>query len=148
MSRDFRVISRVSWLVVELVLIAFSSTPLAEEAADYAYHFYSKTSGLQGSGSGLENWDQKGLHFVLFFALGMTLSYLMSTDGWRKVLLVIVTCFAAALGAEAIQLLFPTRTASIADVLLNLSSGSLATLLLQRRSEIPKKHLLTSERRH
>jgi VanZ family protein len=148
MSGDFRVISRIFWLLVEFGLIAFSSTPLAEEAANYAYHFYAQTSELQGPGAGLDNLAEKGLHFVLFFALGTTLSYLISTVGWRKVLSAIEICLAAALGAEAIQLLFPTRTASIADVLLNLSSGSLAILLLQRRSEIPKKHLLVSETRH
>ena len=148
MSRDFRVISRGSWLLVELGLIAFSSTPLAEEAADYAYHFYAKSSGLPGPVSGLESLAQKGLHFLLFFALGMTLFYLISGCGWRKVLLVMVICFAVGLGAETIQSFFPTRTASIVDVVLNLNSGTLAALLLQRAYETPKRQFLVSGRRH
>ena len=134
LSGDSRAIGRALWLTTELALIAFSSTPFAEDAANYAYDFYAKSSGLQGSGLGLQNLAQKGLHFILFFALGVTLSYLTSARGWREVLLIVAICFAAALGAEAIQLMFPTRTASMADVLLNLNSGTLATLLLQRRS--------------
>ena len=113
----------------ELGLIAFSSTSIAGEFSEFAYRFYKHLLGFGGADVGLHTLVQKGVHFVLFFALGTTLFHSLSVISPWKVCLVIGICFLAGIGSEGIQLLFATRHASIADVLLNWSSGTFAALL-------------------
>ena len=119
-------------MIAELGLIAFSATALAGNASEYAYRFYKHLLGFGGADAGLHALAQKGVHFVLFFALGTTLFHSLNVDRPWKVRAVIGICFLAGIGSEGIQLLFATRHASVADVLLNGSSGTLAALLGSR----------------
>jgi VanZ family protein len=119
-------IPRLLWVITLLGLISFSSTPAAGDASDYAYSFYSHLLGLGGANVGLHSLAEKGVHFVLFFALGATLYNSLKVALPWQICLPIGICFLAGSGSEGIQLLFPERHASLYDVLLNGSSGTLA----------------------
>ena len=116
---------------VELALVAYSSTPSAAGFSEAAFRFYRLWLGFSGE-SAVHGLVQKGIHFVLFFALGTTLFNGLNIVPARRVMLVAVISLAAGIGSESLQLLFPMRNASAADVLLNGSSGALAALLCLR----------------
>ena len=82
--------------------------------------------GLSGTSNGLHTLAQKGVHFALFFALGAALYNGLKVARPWQIGLSIGICFLAGMGSEGIQLLFPERYASLWDVLLNGSSGTLA----------------------
>ena len=121
-----------------LTLILFSSTPLAGKASQYAYSFYLALFGILGMDWGVRSLAQKGLHFVLFFSLGSWLSHSLKCPPLRKFLATAGICLLAGLGSEAFQLLFPGRQATLADVLLNATSGTLAAGLAWRWSPSPE----------
>lgn len=125
-------IPRMLWVAAELGLIAFSSTAFAAIASEYAYHFYGDLLGLGGTTTGIHMLAQKGVHFVLFFALGSTLFHSINIARFGRVVLVAAICLSAGIGSEGLQLLIPGRHASVADVVLNGSSGTLAVLLSLR----------------
>ena len=64
---------RAFFVLKQVVLICFSSTPTAWEASEYASRFYRLLLGLGVTDSGLHGIVPKGIHFVLFFALGSAL---------------------------------------------------------------------------
>ena len=125
-------VPRLLGVFAEMGLIAFSSTSLAGDASEYAYEFYRHLLRMGAAGGGLHTLAEKGVHFVLFFALGTTLFHGLNIARRWKVCLVMGICFLAGIGSEGIQLLFPPRNASVADVLLNGSSGALAAFLAFR----------------
>ena len=133
---------RAFFVLIQLVLICFSSTPPAWEASEHAFRFYRLLLGLSVTDSGLHGIASKGIHFVLFFALGSGLYKGLNVARPGKVWWAIGICFLTGIGSEGIQLLFPGRDASLADVLLNGGSGTLAAGLASRcsrYSETPEK---------
>ena len=136
---------RAFFVLIQVVLICFSSTSTAWEASEYAFHFYRLLLGLGVTDSGLYGIVPKGIHFVLFFALGNGLYNSLNVARPGKVWWVIGICFLTGIGSEGIQLMFPGRHASVADVLLNGGSGTLAAALTSRcsrYSEIPERAAL------
>ena len=92
--------------------------------------------------SDLHGIASKGVHFVLFFALGSALYNSLTVARLEKVWWAIGICFLTGIGSEGIQLLFPGRHASVGDILLNGASGTLAAALASRcsrYSETPEK---------
>ena len=124
----------MDFLLIQVVLICFSSTPPAWEASEHAFRFYRLLLGLGVTDSGLHGIASKGVHFVLFFTLGSALYNSLNVARPGKVWWTIGICFLTGIGSEGIQLLFPGRHASVADVLLNGSSGTLAAGLSSRCS--------------
>lgn len=139
-------VPRLFWLLTQLVLICFSSTSAAGEASEYAFRFCRLLLGLGPTEYGLHTLAEKGVHFVLFFALGTGLYHSLKVARLRKVCWAMGICFLAGIGSEGIQLLSPGRHASVADVPLNGASGTLAAMLSSRvspYSEAPEKRSLT-----
>ncbi len=132
-----RVISapRLLSVFAGLGLIAFSSTLIAGESSDFAFFYYKHLLGFggTGSGAGLHTLAQKGVHFVLFFALGTAVFQSFKVERLWKIGLAVGIFFLVGMGSEALEHLFQGRHASLADVLLNGSSGTLATLFCSRR---------------
>ena len=128
---------RLFWILTLVGLILFSSTPAAAEASEYAFDFY-RTIFALGPSAGLHGFSQKGIHFLLFFALGTALSYGLNVTGLRKLLEAAGICILVGIGSEGIQLLFPGRHASVGDVLLNGASGILATVLATRSTPLTR----------
>ncbi len=121
-------------MLAHLTLIFFSSTPLAGKASQYAYSFYLALFEMLGMDWGVRTMAQKGLHFALFFSLGSWLSHSLNGPPLQKFLATAGMCLLVGLGAESFQLLFPGRQATLADVLLNAASGTLAAGLAWRWS--------------
>ena len=120
-----------------LTLILFSSTPLAGKASQSAYSFYLALFGMLGMDWGVQTLAQKGLHFALFFSLGSWLSHSLHGPPLQKFLATAGMCLLVGLSSESFQLLFPGRQATLADVLLNAASGTLAAGLAWRCSPSP-----------
>jgi glycopeptide antibiotics resistance protein len=124
---------RLGGLVLQLGLIFLSSTRLAGEAAEYAFRFYGVLLGLRLSSGGLSNiLAHKGVHFLLFFWLGISLYYSLGNGRLQRLAWAAVICLLIALGSEGMQLFVPGRHASVGDVVLNAASGVLATVVFWR----------------
>ena len=121
-------IPRMLWVAAQLGLIAFSSTAFAGISSEYSFHFYRDLMGMGGTLSGIHMLAQKCVHFVLFFGLGSTLSHSINIARFGRPIVVAAICLCAGIGSEGIQLLIVGRHASVADVVLNGSSGTLAAL--------------------
>lgn len=122
---------RLFWILTLVGLAFFSSTPTAGAASEYAFHFYRKFFALSPSDS-MHGFFQKGVHFLLFFALGTALYYGLNLTRLWKVFGAVGICLLVGIGSEGTQLLFLGRHASVGDVLLNAASGTLATMLATR----------------
>jgi len=124
---------RLAQLVLQVALIGLSSTRLAAEAAEYAFRFYAVLlgPGLLTTGGG-RLLAQKGVHFLLFFWLGISLYYSLGNGRLQRVAWAAMICLLAALSSEGIQLFMPGRHASVGDVVLNAASGVLATVVFWR----------------
>lgn len=136
MKRPFQMsITRLCVVFAHLVLILLSSTPTAAEDAHYAYTFYLKLLGIARNTPGLRTLAQKGLHFALFFSFGTWVCCGLSGSRLQRFFWTVGICLLVGVASEAVQLLFPARHATLADVLLNAASGSLAAALATRWTE-------------
>ena len=124
---------RLAQLVLQVALIFLSSTRLAREASEHALRFYAALlgPGLLTTGGG-RLLAQKGVHFLLFFWLGISLYYSLGIGRLQRFAWAAMICLLAALSSEGIQLFMPGRHASVADVVLNAASGVLATAVFCR----------------
>jgi len=120
---------RLAWIFVHLGLVFFSSTAIAAECSEYAFQFYRSVTGL-AAGAGLHLLAQKGMHFGLFFSLGVILYFSLVAPRREKVLWVLFACLLVGCASEGLQFLFPSRHPSFADIMLNGFSGLLAAALL------------------
>lgn len=132
-------------IAAHLALILFSCTYFVAEASEYAYGFYLMLLGLKGKAPGLHLVAQKGVHFALFFSLGIWLYQSMQADRRSRVFWTVGFCLAAGIGAELFQLLFPGRHAALADVLLNAASGALAAAVASWGHEAPLPQAVASD---
>jgi VanZ family protein len=124
---------RLAQLVLQVALIFLSSTRLAREASEYAFRFYGAMLGLRLSSTGISHiLAQKGIHFLLFFWLGISLYYSLRIGRLQRFAWAAMICLLAALSSEGIQLFMPGRHASVADIVLNAASGVLATAVFCR----------------
>ena len=121
--------SRLAWILVQVGLVLFSSTEMAGQAAEYAFQFYRSITGMS-AGAGVHLFAEKGVHFALFFSLGVILYYSLLASRWERVFWVLVACVAVGCASESLQFLFPHRDPLLTDVLLNGGSGLLAAVLL------------------
>ena len=115
-ASDQRVSPWLVWLWVLVIL--FCSSDIAGRWADVAYAFLFGSEGLPGGW--LRPLMQKSFHVFLFASLGVLSSL---PAGWRKPGVCIAICVAVSIGSEAFQGLWPSRSPSPADVLLNVVSG-------------------------
>jgi len=124
---------RLAGIAVQLAAIFLSSTRLAGEASDYAFRYYAALLGHGFSRTGLFHLlAQKGVHFLLFFWLGISLYYSLRIGRLQRFAWAAMICLLAALSSEGIQLFMPGRHPSVGDVVLNAASGVLATAVFYR----------------
>ncbi len=121
--------SRLVWILVHLSLVFFSSTETAGRAAEAAFQFYRTTFALAASANA-HFVAQKGIHFALFFSLGIILFHSLVAPLREKVFWVLVACLVVGICSESLQVLSPGRNPSLADVMLNSGSGLAAAVLL------------------
>lgn len=120
---------RLAWILIHVGLVLFSSTNIAGQASEFAFQFYRRWTGLDG-GAGLHLLAEKGVHFTLFFTLGVILYYSLMAPRREKVLWVLLLCLLVGSASEGLQSFFPGRDPSLADVPLNGASGLLGAALL------------------
>lgn len=124
---------RLAGIAVQLALIFLSSTRLARDASEYAFRYYAAMLGHGFTRTGLFHvLVQKGIHFLLFFWLGISLYYSLRIERQQRFAWAAMICLLAALSSEGLQLFVPGRHASVADVVLNAASGVLATAVFCR----------------
>jgi VanZ family protein len=121
--------SRIAWLTLQVVLVFFSSTRIAGQAAEYAFQFYRALAGL-GGGPGSHLLAEKGVHFVLFFSLGVILFYSLDAPVRERAFWVLAACLLVGACSEGLQFLSRGRHPSLADVALNAISGLLGAIVL------------------
>ncbi len=120
---------RLAWILIHVGLVLFSSTNIAGQASEYAFQFYRDWTGLDG-GAGLHLLADKGVHFSLFFTLGLILYYSLIAPTREKVLWVLLACLLVGSASEGLQFYFPGRHPSLADVMLNGVSGLLGAVFV------------------
>jgi VanZ family protein len=124
---------RLAGIAVQLAVIFLSSTRFAGEASEYAFRYYAALLGHGFSRTGLFHLlAQKGVHFLLFFWLGISLYYSLWIGRVQRLAWAAMICLLAALSSEGIQLFMPGRHPSVADIVLNAASGVLATAVFCR----------------
>ncbi|MBI4461226.1 MAG: VanZ family protein [Acidobacteria bacterium] len=127
---------RWAGIILLVALILFSSTRFADEVSEYAYSFYASQVPppqlILPSGESLPHLlADKAIHFLLFFALGVFLCRGLRLGRFPKIGVVISLCFLMGAASESFQLL-TARDATLADLLLNLASGTLAAVWSSR----------------
>jgi len=116
------------WLVWLWVLfILFCSSALAGTLADTVFAFFLPSGGLQGGL--LQLLAQKCFHIFLFVVLGLLAAL---PHRLRTPLLCVGLCFAIGIGSEGFQALWPTRSPSALDAVLNVLSALAAYALVFR----------------
>ena len=124
---------RLAGIAVQLAVIFLSSTRLAGEASEYAFRYYGALLGLRLSSGGISHLlVQKGVHFLLFFWLGISLYYSLRIGRLQRFAWAAMICLLAAFSSEGLQLFVPGRHASVGDIVLNAASGVLATAVFCR----------------
>jgi hypothetical protein len=123
---------RLFGMCLQLALILFSSTRQAADACEVAFQYYGRLLSIGLSGGVTHLIAGKGVHFILFFALGSWVYHSVNASRLQRLGWAAVVCLLAAIAAEGMQLFVPGRHASLADVLLNVASGVLATALAWR----------------
>ncbi len=123
--------ARIIEIFANVGLVFFSSTRYAADACEYAYRFYRGAIGLPG-GSWLHLIADKGIHFTLFFSLGMILYLAAGGTRLQRLVWVAAICLAVGSLSEVVQSFFPGRDPSVADTILNAASGALAASLASR----------------
>lgn len=121
---------RVAGAIAHLALILSSSTKIADDFSQFAYSFYMSSVETPGpaSESVPHHLAEKSIHFVLFFSFGTWICNSLPWASKRRLWLTILTCLFVGSASEVLQR-FTGRDPSIADVVLNLSSGTLAAAL-------------------
>lgn len=118
-------------VVLQAGLILFASTETAAPLCNYAYHFYEpllSRVGLASTESAVMV-AQKGIHFALFFPLGI-LVYKGTKGAWlQRLIRTAAICLIAAVVAEGAQFFAPSRHARVGDALLDAGSGTVAAVL-------------------
>lgn len=125
-------------LVVSNILVAlifFSSTETAGDASELAYEFYKSVLGLSGAHehehSLLHLLADKSVHLLLFFALGVWVCDTANVTRTQKLWTAVAVCLLVGTTSEILQA-FTLRDPSVADVLLNLASGTLGVAVALR----------------
>ena len=92
---------RLAQLVLQVALILLSSTRLAREASEHAFRFYGALLGLRLSSRGIFHiLAPKGIHFLLFFWLGISLYYSLRIGRLQRFAWAAMICLLAALSSE------------------------------------------------
>ncbi len=125
--------ARLAILLAHLALIFFSSTRIAGQWAEYAFRFYRSLLGRVATGAEMHLLAQKGVHFLLFFSLGVWTHNTLNGTRAQKLVWAVCCCVLAGALSESVQL-FTGRDAALADVLLNGASGALGAALAWRCS--------------
>lgn len=120
---------RLVAVLMNLALVFFSSTGLAGEASEYAFHFYTSLLGRFPAGAGPHLLAEKAVHFTLFFSLGFWLYECLGGHRAERFWKAAVLCLVVGLLSEMLQSLFPGRHPSLADIMLNGISATLAAAL-------------------
>lgn len=117
-------------LFLQVAVIFFSSTRSAAQYSINAFQYLRALLGLWTSPL-LQLMADKGLHFALFFSLGMWVSCGLKAPWVRKLIWAVGICLLIGSASEILQI-FTGRDPSLADVLLNAASGTLAAALAIR----------------
>ncbi len=123
----------VLWVVAVTVLIAFTSTSLAGEVCDRAFHSVMALSfgPVRPHSFGfllLHFIAEKGVHLALFAALAMLLSYVMPNERWRTSVILLIAFTSGAL-SEWLQSFFPGRDPALRDVAINFCGAVFGLIL-------------------
>ncbi len=100
---------------------------------------------------------EKGVHVLLFAALGMLLWKLVPETGWKAVLVLLLGSFVGVC-SELLQRFFPRRDPTLRDVLINMAGTALGIMLSVKfgyagsavpssLQQLPSDHMDTDERK-
>jgi VanZ family protein len=133
---------RSAWMLLcclWVCLVLFSSTSLAGQWADFAFHAIIGSSGsaMNDHFTGvLHLIADKGFHVFMFAVLALLLSQVFEARTRSTAASVLVIAGVVGISSEVLQAFFPDRDPAIRDVLINFSGALLGVLI---NLQVPRK---------
>jgi VanZ family protein len=125
---------RLLWVAlccIWMCLVFFSSTSLARQWADLAFHVILVRSNISLGARDdlLYLFVDKGLHVFMFTVLAVLFSQVFTTPSLRIKAMIFVMCGITGMCTEAVQAFFPDRDPAIRDVFINAAGAVLGIVV-------------------